>query len=324
MAFILAVLMAMGMFVVCGESAAADGEFNPADYPIGYVTVIKSHPTIQTWIAGAAGKAEELGYPFYVFGVDSNNPAEAIALADAGIAQHGIKGIALCPMDESISSYAQKWSQLGVATVVAHVFEPESEGGPLATISCDAEVYGRLSAQEIGKQVGGKGTVAVTVGEYKQNEAITADAFIDEMAKSFPDIKVLAPQEEGFDTPIAIQRATSIIQANPDIVAAYSTTGAGPTTWATAQRNAGKKIIIISMDYTLPNLDLVKSGEVHALVAQPSVPEWARAVEVLDMHFRGEPFEYKQVLPAPLITIDNVDDYYDLVAWTIEIMKKYN
>ena len=336
-ALILAVLMSVTMLAACGGGggsqpagggdegdAVVEGEFNPADYPIGMAVIIKSHPVIQTWLAGAAGKAEELGYPFYVFGVDGSNPAEVVALADAGIAQHGIKGMCLMPIDASISSYAQKWNQMGVATVIAHHFEPFMDDGAIATIGCEPEEYARVAAQEIGNQVGGTGTVAITCGEYRSNEAAAADAFMEEMAAKFPDIKVLDPQEEGFDTPIAIQRATSIIQANPDLVAAFSTTGAGPTTWATAQRNAGRGICIISMDYTLPNLDLVKSGEVHALIAQPSVHEWSVAVELLDKYFRGEDFEYRNVLPAPLITIDNVDEYYDLVNWTVEIMKKYN
>ena len=330
---ILSALMILTMFTGCGSSsdkepAAQDskstGEFNPADYPIGFCMTLKSNPVIQTWIAGAAAEAEKLGYPFYVFSVDSDNSAEVIAMADAGIAQHGIKGMCLGPLDSNLTSYAQKWKSQGIATVIAHSFEPEAEDGAIATIACSPTEYGQAAAQEIGKQIGGKGTVAVTCGNYRLNEAEAVDAFVAEMKKSFPNVKVLDPQEEGFDTPIAIQRATSIIQANPDIVGAFSTTGGGPTTWATAQKNAGKKLCIISMDYTLPNLDLVKSGEVHALVAQPSIAEWAKAVDLLDKHFRGEAIDYKQVLPAPLITKDNVDEYYDLVNSTVEIMKKYN
>ena len=53
---------------------------------------------------------------------------------------------------------------------------------------------------------------------------------------------MLKPEEEGFDPPKAIAKAVAIIQANPDIVAALSTTGGGPTTWAGAQQEAGKKM----------------------------------------------------------------------------------
>ncbi len=70
------------------------------------------------------------------------------------------------------------------------------------------------------------------------------------MKKSFPDVVVLDPQEEGFDPAQAISKAVSILQANPDVVAAYSTTGGGAVTWAGAAEQTGRDIAIAGMDYT--------------------------------------------------------------------------
>ena len=73
---------------------------------------------------------------------------------------------------------------------------------------------------------------------------------------------------------------------------ALSTTGAGPTTWPRAAEENGLpdgKIVIISMDYTRPNLGLVKQGKVFGLVGQPLVEEFRQCVHIVDKVLRGEP-----------------------------------
>lgn len=333
-AVILAILMAITMSA-CGGSdssdtestdgTAAETEFNPADYPIGVVACIRTHPVIQAWLAGTIKKAKELGYPIYVYAVDGDNANEAIALAEAGIAQHGLKGMVLPTIVENNKEVTDRWAKQGVVTAYGHGQISEADApNIIGWAASDAADQGKTAAKAIGEALGGKGTVAITCGSYKLNEAVSADTFMEVMAKDYPNIKVLEPQEEGFDTPIAIQRATSILQANPDVAAAYSTTGSGAVTWASAQKNAGKKIVIVSMDYTEANLDLVKNGEVYGLLAQPLVPEFEKCVELLDAYFRGEPFEHDNIMDCPLITVDNVDEYYALVEEVKEIMKEYN
>jgi len=304
---------------------ALSAEFNPADYPLGLCHILKTHPVVQIMLTGFVDQANKLGYPNYLYMPDDGDSAKSYSLAEAGVVQHDIKGMVQYILDEATPMYIQKWTDMGIAVTTAHTYIDEANKddypGLLAWAACSAVNYGRESAQAIGEQVGGTGTVAVTQGGFNPTEDAAAAAFIEEMRASFPDINVLDPQEEGYDTPTAIQRATAIIQANPDIVGAFSTTGAGPSTWAGAQANTGKKICIISMDYSEINLDLVKNGEVYALVAQPLYHEFALAVDLLDKHFRGEPYEWANVMEAPLITTANVDEYYALIETVNEVMK---
>ena len=221
---------------------ASVDEFNKEDYPIGVVSILRTHPVIQIMVAGALDRAEELGYPVFLYANDGDAGAEAYALADAGIAQQGLKGIVVLGFDDSTNVYAKKWKDQGVQTVLAHA-QVTQEDYPdiIAWAACSAEDYGRKTAHLIAEQIGSEGTVAITCGNYTMNEATAADSFKEEMEANYPNVTVLDPQEEGFDATIAIQRATSIIQANPDIVGAFSTTGAGSTTWATAQKKYRKE-----------------------------------------------------------------------------------
>ena len=120
-----------------------------------------------------------------------------------------------------------------------------------------------------------------------------------------------AEMEAYRDAAQAIAKAVAIIQGNPDIAGAFSTTGNGPTTWArAAEETSASELIIISMDYTRPNLDLVKSGQVYGLVAQPLYEEFYAAAELVGAALDGETVEYLNLLPAPVITIDDLDEYY--------------
>jgi ABC-type sugar transport system substrate-binding protein len=65
------------------------------------------------------------------------------------------------------------------------------------------------------------------------------------------------------------------------------------------------------MDYTRPNLDLVKEGKVFGLVGQPLVEEFRECVHVMDKVLRGEPYNYANPLPAPIITLADIDKYYE-------------
>jgi ribose transport system substrate-binding protein len=128
----------------------------------------------------------------------------------------------------------------------------------------------------------------------------------------YPNIKVLDPHEEGFDQAGAISKAEAIIQGNPDITAAFSTTGNGPSTWSTAAADTGKTdLVIISMDYTRQNLDLVKAGKVYGLVAQPLYEEFNQAVKLVGEAIDGKTVEYKNLLPAPIIYAADLAKYYD-------------
>src|SRR5207253_3513647 len=175
----------------------------------------------------------------------------------------------------------------------------------------DVVAYAKAAAAALGDKLGGKGTIAVTVGSFNQTENLVAQTFKATLNDKYPNIKVLDAQEEGFDQAGAIAKAVAILQGNPGVTGAFSTTGNGPTTWSTAAQEANKKdVAIISMDYTRPNLDLVKAGKVYALVGQPLYEEFYTAPRLLVDTLNGNKVEYRNLLAAPIITVKDLDKYY--------------
>ena len=252
-----------------------------SDKSIQWLGILKAHPTLRLWQQGFLDEAERLGFKSAeIVAVDDADWTKAAALGD-GLVATGTDGVVT-------GFYTAKW--------------------------------GTLAADIIGKKIGGKGTVAITEGSFNEGEDALAKAFTDRMAEKYPDVKVLPPQEEGFDPPVAIAKATGILQSNPDVVAALSTTGGGPVTWAGAVEDTGRDIVIIGPDMTRPNMDPVRDGKVYALAAQPGYETHQLAVDLLARAICGEKVPYTNELPTPIVFKDGLDPYY-VVADRVDARK---
>lgn len=273
----------------------------------------RQHPVVRTmalgfWEACAALEVECKDYSYD--GVDLSQQAVS---TDQIIAAGNVAGV-IAFVDKAVNEQNARLVKAGIPIDSIHGVVPEGEvPGLLAWVATDAGDYARRAAAFMGEKMGGVGMVAVTQGNLNDVENIVAFEFTAEMNRLYPGIVVLEPQMEGFETSAAIAMASAILTANPGITAAFGTTGASPTTWAKAAEQAGMApgdLVIVGMDYTRPNLDLVKAGWVTALVGQPLYEETYRALELLVAHNKGEKVDYANPFPAPIITIDDIDTYY--------------
>lgn len=296
-----------------GETADA---FNPAENPLGFVAVLKSHPVVQTYIAGFMSEAEKLGYPAEVFSGETVDPLEQAKYCDTAV-NKGSKGLIIYWLDESSNSLIKGAADKGIPVVSAHtkIDDPNSVPGLKAWIACDPALYGADAARLIGGKIGGKGKVAVTQGSFTSAvENAAVEGFRNCMAEEYPDIQVLDAEEESYEQAAAIAKVESILQANQDLSAGFSVTGSGAAVWAKATENTGRsEVQIVGLDYIRQNLDLIRDGKILGVVAQPLYEEHVMAVQLLDKLLRGEEVPFDNVIPAPVVTAENVDEYYALL-----------
>ncbi len=280
-------------------------------YKFALIQFLKGHPVHRLMQLGFQEGCDKYGMECDMLLTDSTSAVDMIPLAEQALAK-GYDGVVLYAVDDSFFPTIKKFQDKGIPVVTPHFTSfDQAASGLTAVVGADVVQYAQAAAESMGKKLEGKGVVAVTVGSFNQTENLVAETFKKTMAEKYPDIKVLDAQEEGFDQAQAIAKATAIIQGNPDMSGAFSTTGNGPTTWARAAEDASKEgLVIISMDYTRPNLDLVKEGKVYGLVAQPLYEEFYATVELLMKTLNGEKVEYRNLLPAPIITAADLDPYY--------------
>ena len=307
----------------CGSGDKSGGGATPPARKLYWVQFMKGHPVHQlTQIAFREG-CRKLGYACEIVGTDGADIAGTIALAEQVLSKGDCAGMVVWTGNPAYNPLIARLGKAGVPVILPHFLMPEgSVPGATGVIGCDPEDYAREAAREIGKAIGGKGAVAVTLGSFNTTENSVAAAFAGAMKELYPQVRVLPPTEEGFDAPKAIGKAVSLLQANPDVVAALSTTGGGPTTWAGAQKETGRKIVAVGMDYTRVNLDLVQEGRVYAVIGQPLWEESFGAAELLDKAIRGEKTPWSTKLPAPFITKDKIAPYTVILDQVDAALKK--
>jgi len=279
-----------------------------------WVQPLRNHPVHRLMQAGFLNECQRIGAHCEVVG----NPSATVydvpastALADAALSRLHFECVAVYDPDPSINPYIRKLSGQGYKIATWHVVPKKgSVAGLDAATGEKVPQVGRAAAMAIGKQIHGTGTVAVTQGSYNTIENAMKGSFTATMHAKFPHVKVLSPQLEGFEPSAAVAKAVGIIQANPSVNAAFSTTGNGPQTWAGAQQKAGRKLAIIGMDYIRQNLDLVNSGKVFGVAAQPLYPEGAKTADLCKNLAQGKPTPYYNWLPAKIITKGHLAKYY--------------
>ena len=280
-------------------------------YRLALIQFLKGHPVHRIMQLGFQEGCKAIGATCDMLLTDSTNPVDMIPLAEQALAK-GYDGIVLYAVDASFFPTIKKFRDKGIPVVTPHFtsFE-QKDSGLNAVVGADVVAYAKAAAVAMGDKLAGKGTVAVTVGSFNQTENLVAQTFKATLNEKYPNVKVLDAQEEGFDQAGAIAKGVAIIRGNPDVTGAFSTTGSGPTTWSRAAEEANKKdLAIISMDYTRPNLDLVKAGKVYALVGQPLYEEFYTSAKLLVDTLNGKTVEYRNLLPAPIITVKELDQYY--------------
>ena len=308
------------------EQASTQAKFDPSKYLLGFVKEDKGHPVVQLWQAAFLIRAQELGYSAELYCGESTDIAETVALAEQGIAR-GVKGIVTVAEYVGYYPFIKKAGDAGIPVVMCHTtLKSQAEvPGCKAFVAANNDQTGVDAAIAIGEKIGGKGTVAITQGGFNSTENSCASGFIKTMKGKYPNITVLDVQLETYDPAQAVAIQARILRANKDVVAAFSTTGMGPSNWAKAAEQTGKKdgeVVIIGMDYLRKNLDLVKAGKVYAVMGQPLWEEVTAGVNLIDKLLRGENVEFANLLPAPVITKEKVDPYYAILDKVEAIFRK--
>jgi len=287
------------------------------DINLLWIQPMKDHPVHRLMQAGFLNKCEELGFHCEVVGDPSATAYDipaTLPLAEAALSRTKFDAVAVYGPDPAIFSYIAKLGAEGLPVVTWHVLPPEgSVQGLSAAAAQEIPAAGTNAAIALGEKLGGKGTIALTQGASNDTENAMSDAFRKAIAENYPDITVLPTQMEGFEPSAAESKVIAILQGNPDVVAAFGTTGNSIQTWAGAARKTGSDITIIGMDYIRQNLDLVKSGAAYGIVAQPLYEESAKVAELLGSLAKGETVPYKNVLPSKIITAADLDPYYKML-----------
>ena len=293
------------------EQSQPEPETRTAVLCINYI----GHPILRIVQRGFSDSAQQLGYEWHVVGLADGSSEQMHAEWLRGVEQYDADG-ALCWVgDDSGYEFLKKLHGMGVKTAVLHFPHPYADTKEFI----DVNVYPNLcaAADDIAEFMVRRlhdagvysGSIGITISGSGccTEEREETRVFRAYMEKHYPEYTVLKGVLEGVYTDQGQQMMTEYFLENPDLVAVLGSSGGSAQFYTAAKQATGRDdIVAVAYDYSELNLELLDSGGVDALLAQPLYEEAWLGVQLIDQMLNGQDFareEYlwRQGMDVPLI-----------------------
>lgn len=293
-----------------------------------------NHPVHRIVQMGFMTKGEELGMAPEISGLDEGSTQELYAKWESSVT-NGVEGILAWVGDDSAYEFLKTVKGMNCYVTVPHFPHSYQDTKDFIdrNLSCLPDTYGREAAKFVVERLEEKGVTEGTIGITQNGPNVTEnaanDGFRSQMLELDTNFTIADTVYEGAEVAEAANKVTGVIQANADIVAGFGTTGGSPQSWATAMQNTGKTdLVVVGMDYTELNVNLVKGGQITAIVCQPLYDEAQACVETLKELFEGKTFngsesEWFVELDAPLAYVggegvNDINSYQEIIDKVVE------
>jgi len=294
--------------------AAATGFAADKTYTFGVVAKSNNNPVFQAAKTGAEDEAAKLSKEHGVtIKIDWRTPNEEDPQKQADAVEQlvnaGANGIAISASDANkLTDAINKAVDSGVPVVMFDSDAPKSKR--LAIFGTDDIDCGHKVMEELAKEMGGKGVVAILAGNQNAPNLQKRVEGVKEEAKKYPDIKILDAYYHKETPQDAAAKVEQVMQSHPEITG-WAMIGGWPLFTDNALKFAPGSVKVVAVDALPAQLGYLKSGHVQVLLAQ-QVYEWgSKSVDMLyDVVAEGKnppsTFVKGELIP---ITKDNVDAF---------------
>jgi len=294
--------------------AAATGFAADKSYTFGVVAKSNNNPVFQAAKTGAEDEAAKLSKEHGVtIKIDWRTPNEEDPQKQADAVEQlvnaGANGIAISASDANkLTDAINKAVDSGVPVVMFDSDAPKSKR--LAIFGTDDIDCGHKVMEQLAKEMGGKGVVAILAGNQNAPNLQKRVEGVKEEAKKYPDIKILDAYYHKETPQDAAAKVEQVMQSHPEITG-WAMIGGWPLFTDNALKFAPGSVKVVAVDALPAQLGYLKSGHVQVLLAQ-QVYEWgSKSVDMLyDVVAEGKnppsTFVKGELIP---ITKDNVDAF---------------
>ena len=291
---ILATMIVLALALV-PMMAMAEG----ANYTIGFAVSTLENPFFVTMKDAAVAKAAELGVELMV--LDAQDSAETQASQIEDFIVRGVDLLIINPVDsDAIGTSVVACNNEGIPVIT--VTRASNAGQVVQHLDIDNREAGRLDAEQLIIDLGGKGKVAVLEGIAGSSSAIERnEGFV--AALEGTEIEIVASLTANYAREEGASVTEDILQANPELDAIYAhndemALGAVRSV-AAAGRSA--EIKIYGIDATDDALVTVENGEMAATVQQQPDLQIETALENAVAFLGGAELEALVCIPLKLI-----------------------
>jgi ribose transport system substrate-binding protein len=268
--------VALATTVVAG---AAGGALAQDKFTITLVPGLTTDAFYITMRKGAESAAEALGVDFSFQGAPNFNPTEQIPVLEAVIAQ-GPDAILIAPTDKTqLIEPLRQATAAGILVLTVDTFIDDGsyqDGAgpgdfPLALISSDNVLGGRMAARALCESIGGSGKVYVAnvnpgISTTDQRE----EGFKLQMAATCEGVDVLETQFNEDDSAIAATQLQAVLAREPDLAGVFGANLFSAIGAADGVRASGKsgEIKVAAFDAPQRIVEDLKTGLVDVAIAQ--------------------------------------------------------
>ncbi len=181
-------------------------------------------------------------------------------------------------------------------------------------VGSDEVAAGKMQAEYVAKELGGKGNIAIMLGELSSVGTLGRTAGAKEILKKYPDIKIVEEQTANFLRNKAMDLMNSWMTTGKKIDAVIANNDEMAIGALMAMQQAGidtKSIIVTGVDATPDALNELKKGHLAMTVFQDAKGQGKQAVETAIKLAKKEPVEPIIWIPFVPVTHQNLADFAD-------------
>jgi ribose transport system substrate-binding protein len=301
----LAVLSVSATACASGGGSGSSGAGKNLELIVG----TKSDDFYITMECGAEAEAKKLGVHLTVNGPADFSPSEQAPLLNA-VAATKPDALIVAPDDvKAVNPELQRVSAGGTKLVFVDT-TTTSPSVAVSHITSDNIGGGKLAADSLAKQIGGKGTVAiidVNPGISTTDQRI--QGFSQEMKVKYPGITVLSTQYDNDSSATAASQVAGDISAHPNLAGVFATNVLSAQGAATGVQHAGKSgsVKVATFDAEPQQIQALKSNTIQLAVAQNPYLEGQDGVEQAVNSLTGKPVTADIGTGLAAITPQNVN-----------------
>ena len=249
--------------------------------------------------------------------MDEGSAMELMANYERAVVEEKAQGMMLWTGDDTFYQFMRSMKeQHGTEFVVPHFSHEyvDTKNFIAANPHYDDRKMGEMAADMLVEALHAKGITSGSIGNTQAGAGVTdcaaSDAFRHRLKEIAPQFRVTDVVFEGMSLDAAAIKIVGLINANPDIVGAFGTTGGSATAWTKAMEDTGcTDLVVIAVDYTEGNLDVLENGPITGLMCAPLYDEGYNSVGILHDVIKGTPYNQ---------TKEDWDIVYDVVGLTKE------
>ena len=308
-------LLAVSTAILALGLTAADQPAAPKTLRFGLVAKSQSNPVFQAARVGAEAAAADLGKRYNVtIKIDWETPADEDAAKQASNIEQlvlaGESGIAVsCSDAAKVTDAINHAVKNGIPVVTFDSDAPKSDR--FAVYATDDYKCGVQIMDALGKEMGGKGVVAILAGNQNApNLQTLAKAVREEAAKMFPNIKILDTYYHKETPADAAAKVEQVMNANPQITG-WAMIGGWPLFTKNALKWKPGDVKCVAVDALRDELAYLEDGHVNLLLAQRCYDWGYQSVTLLVDKIINHKTPAAAFVPSELIPVTkaNLDAY---------------